>query len=346
MSPRDKRPLTYAEAGVDLAAAREATQRIARLAAKARTPQVLAGVGAFGGVYRLTSGDCVVASADGVGTKVRVASVAGRHETVGKDIVNHCVNDILCQGAKPAFFMDYIACGTLEPGVVEAIVSGVVEACHDTGCALLGGETAEMPGFYSPGEYDLVGFIVGEVAPDELLDASRVKPGDAVIGLASSGLHTNGYSLARVALLERGRLRLNDFVPPLSRSLVDELLEPHRCYLKPLEALRAATRLHALAHVTGGGIAGNLERVMPDGCRAQLVRGSWAAPPIFQLIQEVGGVASEEMYRTFNMGLGMLVVLDADDVPSALGVLPDFDLPAYEVGTVVAGPSGVEWVEK
>ncbi len=336
-------PLTYAGAGVDPAAAREAKRRIARVARAASTSRVVAGVGPFGGVYELYPGKYVVASVDGVGTKLKVAIMAGRHDTVGRDIVNHCVNDILCQGARPSFFMDYIGCGRLDPGVVEQVLSGIVGACRDAGCALLGGETAEMPGFYSPGEYDLVGFVVGEVRADDFLDGSRVRPGDVVLGLSSSGLHTNGYSLARAALFERGGLKLLEPVPGTGRPLVDELLEPHRCYLEAVEALKAVGQPHALAHITGGGISGNLERVLPEGCRAAIGRGSWPVPPIFSLIRDLGSVDGEEMYRTFNMGLGMLVVIDAESAQRAIANLQETGFPAYRVGEVVAGPSGVEW---
>jgi phosphoribosylformylglycinamidine cyclo-ligase len=335
--------LTYAAAGVDLAAADEATRRIAQLAAQARTKHVLAGVGSFGGVFELSSGKRVVASVDGVGTKLKIASATGRHDTVGEDIVNHCINDILCQGATPRFFMDYIGCGQLEPGVVEEVLSGIVRACQEAGCALLGGETAEMPGVYAPGDYDLVGFVVGEIIGTGLLDGSPARPGDAVLGMASSGLHTNGYSLAREALLGRARMELTEVVPSLGRTLADELLEPHRCYLRPIERLAEVVRPRALAHVTGGGIAGNLERVLPEGCAARLARDSWPAQPVFSLIQEAGKVNMGEMFRTFNMGLGMLAVVDPSHVPGALEALAEQGVDAYRVGQIQSGVQGVEW---
>ncbi len=346
MNSRNEEPLTYAGAGVDLAAAKEAKRRIAHLAAAAAGTRVVAGVGPFGGVYRLGDDRYIVASVDGVGTKLKVACLAGRHNTVGRDIVNHCVNDILCQGARPAFFMDYIGCGTLDPEVVEQVLSGIVEACREAGCALLGGETAEMPGFYAPGEYDLVGFVVGEVARDQFLDGSSARPGDVVVGLASSGLHTNGYSLARRALLERAGLKLSDYVPELGRTLVDELLEPHRCYLRAVDAARTVAPIHALAHVTGGGMAGNLERVLLRGCQARLTRGTWPVPAVFRLVQESGGVDVEEMYRTFNMGIGMLVVVALEHGDSVRSACATAGFDAYPIGEITQGSGGVEWREQ
>lgn len=345
MNSPNEEPLTYTGAGVDLAAAKEAKRRIARLAAGAAGARVVAGVGPFGGVYDLGTGKYIVASVDGVGTKLKVACMAGRHDTVGKDIVNHCINDILCQGARPAFFMDYIGCGTLDPEVVEQVLSGVVEACREADCALLGGETAEMPGFYARGEYDLVGFVVGEAGRDELLDGSAVRPGDVVLGLGSSGLHTNGYSLARRALLERGGLQLEEFVPALGRRLVDELLEPHRSYLRAVDAARAVATVRALAHVTGGGMAGNLERVLPSGCRARLTRGTWPVPAVFRLVQENGAVGVEEMYRTFNMGIGMLVIVAAECGEAVRSACVDAGCDAYAIGAITEGSGSVEWNE-
>jgi phosphoribosylformylglycinamidine cyclo-ligase len=346
VNSRNEEPLTYAGAGVDVGAAAEAKRRIARAAAGASGPGVIAGVGPFGGVYRLSDDRYVVASVDGVGTKLKVACLAGRHDTVGRDIVNHCVNDILCQGARPVFFMDYIGCGALEPEVIEQVVSGIVGACRDVGCALLGGETAEMPGFYAPGEYDLVGFVVGEVGDAELLDGSAVQPGDAVLGLASSGLHTNGYSLARLALLERAGLQLGERVPALGRPLVDELLEPHRCYLRAVDAARAAGPIHALAHVTGGGMAGNLERVLPSGCDARLERGTWPVPAIFSLVQESGAVSTPEMYRTFNMGIGLLIVVPAGAGDAVRSACAASGHHAYSVGEITEGSGIVKWSEQ
>src|SRR3989454_2676049 len=289
--------LSYAAAGVDIEAYERALERVKPLIAATHGKEVAAGVGPFAGLYALPGGGHLAASADGVGTKIKVAIAAGRHRGIGVDIVNHCVNDIACAGARPLFFLDYFATGKLEPNVFEQLVEGMTEACTAAGCALLGGETAEMPGMYAPGDYDLAGFIVGVV--DAGADRGAVKEGDLLVGLASNGLHTNGYSLARKVF--EGM--------PLTKKLADQLLAPHTSYLEAMRSLR----WKAAAHITGGGVLGNLPRCLPDGLGAVLDSKKWEVPPIFGGIQARGRVSDDEMYGTFNMGLGMILVGDSKD---------------------------------
>jgi len=297
--------MSYAAAGVDIEAYERVLQRVKPLIAATQGPQVAAGVGAFAGLYQLPDGSRLAASADGVGTKIKVAIAAGRHRSIGVDIVNHCVNDIVCAGARPLFFLDYFATGKLDPKVFEQLVEGMTEACAAAGCALLGGETAEMPGMYALGDYDLAGFIVGLV--DAGADRGAVQDGDLLVGLASNGLHTNGYSLAR-KVFEGTRL---------TKKLADQLLAPHTSYL---DAMRSR-RWKASAHITGGGILGNLPRCLPEGLGAVLDRKKWEVPPIFGEVQRRGRVSDDEMYGTFNMGLGMVRVVDPNDVdPGSLVV--------------------------
>jgi phosphoribosylformylglycinamidine cyclo-ligase len=291
--------LSYAAAGVDIEAYERALERVRPLIAATHGKEVAAGVGPFAGLYALPGGGCLAASADGVGTKIKVAIAAGRHRGIGVDIVNHCVNDIATSGARPLFFLDYFATGKLDPDVFAQLVDGMASACREAGCALLGGETAEMPGMYALGDYDLAGFIVGMVESGAQREPVRV--GDVLLGLPSSGLHTNGYSLARKVF--EGE-RLDDAV-------TDMLLEPHRSYLADLGAIT----WKAAAHITGGGILGNLPRCLPEGLGARLDTKAWEVPPIFELIRKRGRVADDEMWGTFNMGLGMIVVLDPKDVP-------------------------------
>jgi phosphoribosylformylglycinamidine cyclo-ligase len=289
--------LSYAAAGVDIAAYERALERVKPLLAATAGPEVAAGVGPFAGLYRLAAGGYLAASADGVGTKIKVAIALGSHRGIGTDLVNHCVNDIATTRAKPLFILDYFACGSLQEEVFNEVLSGMAEACTAAGCALLGGETAEMPGMYALGDYDLAGFIVGLVAEDEVPDVEAVRAGDVLVGLPSSGLHTNGFSLVRKVFHE---------YPPA-------LLEPHRSYLKELAALRWKTA----AHITGGGIPGNLTRALPRGLDYRLERGAWQVPAIFREIQERGRVSDEEMFGTFNMGIGMILVMDRALVPSS-----------------------------
>ena len=301
----------YTQAGVNIDAGNEAVRRIKALARRTYTPGVLGGVGSFGGLFALDQGlakPVLVASADGVGTKLKVAFVSGIHNTVGVDLVNHCVNDILVQGAQPMFFLDYLATGRLAPDVAEQIVTGMARACEDNGCALLGGETAEMPGFYRDGEYDLAGFIVGVVERDNIVDGRRIDAGDALIALPSSGLHTNGYSLARRIAFEELGLTVDSHVPELGETVGAAFLRPHRTYLHVVKPLLETGMIKGMAHITGGGITENLPRVLPEGCAAHVDRRTWEIPPIFALLRAKGRIADDEMFRAFNMGIGLIVI--------------------------------------
>ncbi len=306
---------TYRVAGVDIDASEEAVDLIKKHARTTFNHQVLSDVGFFSGLYQLGKyrSPVLVSSTDGVGTKVRVASLLGRYDTIGIDLVNHCVNDILVGGATPLFFLDYIATGRLVPTQIGELVKGLASACKDVGCALIGGETAEMPGIYRGGDFDLAGFIVGVVEKDELIDGSSIAAGDVLLGLPSSGLHTNGYSLVRKVFgIEDDRSALDTLCPELGRSLGDELLEPHRCYYAFLKGVLAYIK--GMAHITGGGLPGNLPRILPDGLAAALDPSSWDVPTIFELIRQMGDVPLDEMYQVFNMGLGMIVVCSPEDV--------------------------------
>src|SRR6476660_1869523 len=296
--------MDYKASGVDIDAGNEVVRRIRSLARGTFTASVLSDIGSFGGLFHLDASraaDAVlVASADGVGTKLRVAFMAGTHRSIGVDLVNHCVNDILVQGAEPLFFLDYLATGRLDPDVAVQIVEGLAEACQQNGCALLGGETAEMPGFYKDGEYDVAGFIVGIVSRDRLIDGRTIRPGDALVGVPSSGLHTNGYSLARRIAFEIAGLRVDSFVPDLGRTIGAALLEPHRSYLPVIKPLLASGVIKGMAHITGGGITDNLPRILPEGTAAVINRRAWKVPPIFEWLQRTGSVPDDDMLRTFN----------------------------------------------
>jgi len=341
----------YARAGVDIDAQERALAEVKKLARKTFTPGVLSEIGGFGGLYRPDLAGIeepvLVASADGVGTKLAVARMAGDFSSVGRDLVNHCVNDVLVQGARPLFFLDYVGAGALEPAKMVELVRGLAAACKDNGCALLGGETAEMPGFYQPGDYELVGFIVGLVDRAAILDGSRVAPRDVLVGLPSSGLHTNGYSLARRIVFEEQGLGIDDPAPWAEgrgrrRPTVGaELLASHLSYLRPLAPLLRHPGLHALAHVTGGGLTDNLPRVLPRGCRAEIRFGSWAVPELFHWLQERGGVDSEEMLRVFNMGVGMVAVVAPAALREVLAALRKAGQRAWSIGTVQEGGRGV-----
>jgi phosphoribosylformylglycinamidine cyclo-ligase len=306
----------YKSAGVDIDAGNETVRRIRALARSTFTPGVLSEIGTFGGLFQLEPGrfrePVLVASADGVGTKLKVAFLAGKHDTVGVDLVNHCVNDILMQGAEPLFFLDYLATGRLSPAVAESIVGGMASACRDSGCALLGGETAEMPGFYGDGEYDLAGFIVGVVDRSRLINGRTIAVGDVLVGVPSSGLHTNGYSLARRIAFDQLGLTVDSHIPELGRTLGDAFLEPHRSYLPLVRPLLNGGRIKGLAHITGGGITDNLPRILPHGTAAIVDAASWEVPPIFQWLRQNGRVPVDDMMRTFNMGLGLIVVTAHD----------------------------------
>ena len=314
--------MDYKQSGVDIDAGHEAVRRIRELARTTITPGVLSDVGAFGGLFRFDAArfrePVLVSSADGVGTKLRVAFLAGRHDTIGIDLVNHCVNDILVHGAEPMFFLDYLSTGRLAPAIASAVVEGVAAACREHECALLGGETAEMPGFYADGEYDLAGFVVGVVDRDQLVDGSRIVPGDRLIGLPSSGLHTNGYSLARRVMFETLHLDVTSEVAELGGRVGDVLLRPHRSYFRVVQPLLETGLVKGLAHITGGGLTDNLPRILPADTAVTVDRSTWTAAPIFRYLQHRGGVPIEDMYRTFNMGVGMVVVCGQNSVDALL----------------------------
>lgn len=330
--------LRYADTGVDLDAAERAKEGLKALVASTRDRYTLSELGQFGGLYQVPDDverPVLVSSADGVGTKLKVAFAAGRHDTVGQCLVNHCVNDILVQGARPLFFLDYLATGEMDAAVVNDVVRGVALACRENGCALLGGETAQMPDFYAGDEYDLAGFVVGVVPRDEVIDGSRIGEGDALVGLASSGLHTNGYTLARRIVFDVMGLSVDDELPDTGRSVGEELLEVHRGYLPALRDPLRAGVVHGLAHVTGGGIPGNLPRVLPDGLGAEVDRAAWEVPAVFRTLQEAGGVALGEMDRVFNMGVGMIVVVDPVDAPAIEAAAGEAGIEAWTIGRVV-----------
>jgi phosphoribosylformylglycinamidine cyclo-ligase len=314
--------MDYRQAGVDIDAGQEVVRRIRTLARGTHTPGVLSEIGAFGGLFHMGAAamndPVLVASADGVGTKLRVAFMAGVHDTIGRDLVNHCVNDILVQGAQPLFFLDYLATGRLDPNVAVRIVEGLAAACRENGCALLGGETAEMPGFYADGEYDVAGFIVGAVPRDRIIDGRDIGPGDVLIGLPSSGLHTNGYSLARRIVFDVAQLEIDAHVPALGTTVGAALLAPHRSYLSSVRPLLGDGVIKGMAHITGGGITDNLPRVLPEGTEAVVQRATWEVPPIFRWLSELGRVADEEMLRAFNMGIGLVIVCAAADAEAVL----------------------------
>ncbi len=330
---------TYSAAGVDIAAATRAKDLMADAVRSTHGPAVLASIGAFGGCFDAglalagLAAPVLVASTDGVGTKTLVATALGRYDTVGQDLVNHCVNDILVQGARPLFFLDYIASARLDPAQVAAVVGGAAAACLAVGCALIGGETAEMPDVYAPGAFDLAGTIIGVVDRAHMLPRADIVPGDAVLALPSSGLHTNGYSLAR-RIVEAGAGYAARPATLGGQSVGAALLAVHRCYLAEVAALRAAAPLKALAHITGGGMFDNLPRVLPDGLGASIRRGSWAIPPIFTYLVEQGQVAEAEAFHALNMGLGMLAIIPAESLPAALAAVPE----ARHVGTITGTP--------
>lgn len=333
--------MRYRDSGVDIDAADEAKSRIKALARETFNPSVLSSIGSFGSLFAFDAKayrePVLVASTDGVGTKIQVARAASRHDTVGYDLVAHCVNDILVQGAVPLFFLDYVALGKMDPILVEQIVMGFTRACKEFSCPLVGGETAEMPGTYAPGDYDLAGFIVGVVEKDRALTGADVREGDVLLALPSAGLHTNGYSLARKALFEKMGFTVASEVPELGQSVGDALLAPHRSYLAAIEPLLARRKIRALCHITGGGFQGNIPRVLPQGLAARVRRGSWSAPPIFRLIQKGGEIGDDEMYRTFNMGVGMVVVVSPENLHDVEHSLERRGETSFVIGTVVRG---------
>jgi phosphoribosylformylglycinamidine cyclo-ligase len=334
--------LRYGSAGVDIDASNAAKKRIRKLAESTFTKGVVGGFGGFGGMFRIPPNlekPVLVSSADGVGTKIKVAIEAGRHDTIGRDLVNHCVNDILVQGALPLFFLDYVAFGTLDPAVAEAVVAGVAAGCRENDCALIGGETAEMPGLYTPPDYDLAGFIVGYVEENRILGPHAVRPDDVLIGLPSSGLHTNGYSLARKIIAERLKLRMGDVFPGGGGTVADVLLAEHRSYLAAVKPV--LDRIHAMAHITGGGLPENLDRALPQSLDAVIDTSSWKVPAVFRVLQEAGSVEPAEMYRTFNMGVGMVVICAPSDAKAVLSAASAAGVAGWILGTLRSGSGAV-----
>jgi phosphoribosylformylglycinamidine cyclo-ligase len=340
--------MDYRSSGVDIDAGNEVVRRIKGLAKSTHTPGVLSDIGPFGGLFSLASAGLtdpvLVASADGVGTKLKLAFLTDRHDTIGQDLVNHCVNDILVQGARPLFFLDYLATGHLSPDVAASIVDGIARACRENGCALLGGETAEMPGFYQDGEYDLAGFIVGVVERAHVIDGRNIAPGDVLVGLSSSGLHTNGYSLARRIVFDRLGLTVSTRVPELGTTVGQALLTPHRSYLPVIRPLLASGLIKGMAHITGGGITDNLPRILPHGTGAVVRRSAWEAPSIFRWLVEAGGVPHDDAYRTFNMGIGLIIASAPERIDAVRGALETAgERDTRIVGEIVAGDGTVTY---
>jgi phosphoribosylformylglycinamidine cyclo-ligase len=338
----DQKPLDYAASGVDIDRSDDVKHRIRAVVESTFTAGARGAFGGFGGMFRIPADfqrPVLVSSADGVGTKLRVAIEADRHDTVGHDLVNHCVNDILVQGAVPLFFLDYFAAGRLVPEVVEAVVRGVAAGCRENGCSLVGGETAEMPGIYTPPDYDLAGFIVGAVEEDGILGADRVEEGDVIVGLASSGLHTNGYSLARHIVAERMQLGVNDPFPGENATVGEVLLRVHRSYLPVLRPILG--KIHGMAHITGGGLPGNVNRVLPDTLDAAIDGSSWTVPNLFLQLERSGQVSRSEMYRTFNMGVGMVVITDEAGAAAVVASAKSANVDAWRLGRTVRGTGQV-----
>jgi phosphoribosylformylglycinamidine cyclo-ligase len=339
--------VTYADAGVDLRRGEHAKERIKYLAQKTFNRNVLGGIGSFGALFRLDlqrwKNPILVSSADGVGTKLKVAFELGLHQTVGADLVNHCVNDIAVQGATPLFFLDYLATSKLDPDVTESVVSGMADACRANACVLIGGETAQMPGFYADGEYDLAGFIVGAVDREKMITGAGIKAGDVLIGLPSTGLHTNGYSLARKLLFEVARYKPTQYVTAIKEKAGAALLKTHRSYLHVIEKLTGAGLTTGMAHITGGGITENLPRILPKAVTAQVEIGSWPVLPIFEHLRELGNVPQDEMMRTFNMGIGLIAAIPAAKFTRARNLLDRAEEKFYVIGRVVKGERRVQY---
>lgn len=333
--------MDYRKSGVDIDAGEEAVERIKNLAGSTTRPEVLKGLGGFGGLFapdfKNLKEPVLVSGCDGVGTKLKVAFAAEKHDTVGIDCVAMCVNDLLVQGAEPLFFLDYLALGKLVPEQVQEIVTGIADGCRQAGCALIGGETAEMPGFYAPGEYDLAGFAVGVVDRAKIIDGSAISEGDAVVGLASEGLHSNGFSLARRVLLEEAQIKLTDFQPGLGKTMAEELLRPTRIYVQPVLKALAEFSVKGMANITGGGLPGNIPRIVPSGLQAEIKVGSWPEPKIFEMISDLGPVKREEMFRTFNMGIGYVIVLPEKEADSLITHFIKHDIDAYRIGQIKSG---------
>jgi phosphoribosylformylglycinamidine cyclo-ligase len=336
-----KNKLNYTAAGVDIAAGDAAVEKIKELAKGTFNESVLCGIGQFGAFFKPElkgyKNPVFISSADGVGTKLKVAFATGKHDTVGEDLVNHCVNDILVHGARPLFFLDYIATGKLNPDIIAEMVKGLARGCKNAGMALIGGETAEMPDFYQPGEYDVAGFIVGIVDQDKIINGSNIEAGDCVIGLSSTGLHTNGYSLARKIVFEVAGLKHNDKIPELGQTAGEALLTVHKSYKNPVFGLLEKYPVKGMAHITGGGIPGNLVRILPDNCRAEIDKGSWPILPIFEFLQKAGDVSEDDMYPAFNMGIGLTIVVSEQLADRVVQDLNGRGEKAYRIGRITSG---------
>lgn len=331
---------TYKEAGVDIDAGNEAVRLMKKHVRSTHRPEVLTEIGSFGGLFALSNKyeePVLVSGTDGVGTKLKIAFLLDKHDTIGQDAVAMCVNDIIVHGAEPLFFLDYLAVGKLDPEQVATIVRGIAAGCRQAGCALIGGETAEMPGFYASGEYDLAGFAVGVVERKKIIDGRQVKPGHVVIGLPSSGLHSNGYSLARKVLLEKAALRPDTYQPELGKTLGEELLTPTKIYVKTIQHLLSRVPVEAMAHITGGGLPENLPRILPPGLGVRLNKKAWTVPPIFKLLQTLGAVPETEMYRTFNMGIGFVCLVAPEEADKACAVLAGAGEEPVIIGRVEPG---------
>jgi phosphoribosylformylglycinamidine cyclo-ligase len=339
------KPATYRDAGVDIDAANRATEKIKELARGTFNARTLSEIGSFGGMFDGAFPNLrqpvLVASADGVGTKLKIAFQTGIHDTIGRDLVNHCTNDILVQGARPLFFLDYIATGKLAPETVASIVAGIAKGCRENGCALLGGETAEMPGFYADGEYDVAGFIVGIVDRERVIDGHTITPGDVMLGLPSVGLHTNGYSLARKLFFVDAGCAPDSYLDDLGETIGAALLKEHVSYLSALEGLLDSGKIKGLAHITGGGLLENIPRILPEGTSVTIKRGTWPVLPIFELMQRIGNIEDAEMHRTFNMGIGMVIVCAEDDAAEINAQVRASGSNCFEIGRVLAGARDV-----
>ena len=337
-----RQPARYKDAGVNIDEGDRAVSRIRKHARSTFGPGVLTDIGAFGAGFRLSGwrSPVLVSSADGVGTKLKVAFLTGRHDTVGEDLVNHCVNDIAVQGARPLFFLDYFAVGRLDASVVEQVVTGLARGCRSNRCALIGGETAEMPGLYAPGEYDLAGFIVGAVERNRMITGAAIRRGDVLLGLPSTGLHTNGYSLARKLLFEVAGFAPDLFIPHLGHTVADELLKVHRSYLPVIQALHRKGLLNGAAHITGGGISDNTPRILPPGLAAEIDTGAWKIPPVFELLRSIGGIPEDDYRRTFNLGVGMILAVSSEKAVAARRILDRMKEPHFPIGRVIGLPRG------
>ncbi|MCF6094485.1 phosphoribosylformylglycinamidine cyclo-ligase [Microaerobacter geothermalis] len=337
----------YKQAGVNIDAGNEAVNRMKKHVKATFRPEVLTEIGGFGALFSLDTKKykepILVSGTDGVGTKLKIAFAMNRHDTIGIDAVAMCVNDIVVQGAEPLFFLDYLACDQVIPEKIEEIVKGISDGCKQAGCALIGGETAEMPGIYGEGEYDIAGFVVGVVEKEKMVDGRTIAPGDALIGLSSSGIHSNGYSLVRKVLIQDQGLTLQQKIPQLEKTLGEELLTPTRIYVKTILSLLQRFNIKGMAHITGGGFIENIPRILPDGAAVEIDYGSWPVPAIFQLIEEYGNIDKKEMFRTFNMGIGMVLVIPNGQVMPVMNFLSEQNERAYYIGRVIEGKKGVRF---